>query len=515
MGIEGLWKVVKPAMEQVDFTSFLIKHVPASPPNRRGYFRLGVDISIWLRQCCAPFQRAHAQAGQNPELRTLYFRLVKLFARPIAVVFVADGPDRPTMKRGTHIVKTPHWMTTGAKDLVDAFGFDWIEAPGEAEAELASMNALGLIDAVMSDDSDALVFGARTVIRTPSKKDTWAKIDILSEDRMPTLGDLLLIAVLAGSDYGKGLEGCGVQTAVGLTHYGLGTSLLSQAWEAVYTGDGYELPLDDWRDSLRHYLQHDPDGHVGQRHPALAASVPDDFPEINVVMAHVRPLTTGRDCISLDAEFGCSARFHVAKVAQLCDKLFSWDATTLAAKMAKFVWPAVVMRLLGAEKHGLEWAEHQIHTNDCNTILSSITSTKTRTRRAAGYLEHQLTVDVSPIRDATFSLLTRSLDVPLEAEKLTVWVPVSVIAESRAGQLLSQQMAHRSCKLHLHTSRRSNPRGSSSVSSPSFRFSPSMLELSSSPSPPPPSSLLTQYSRSGPSSSRVIDLTGDDDEEDN
>ena len=102
-------------MERVDFTAFLINQAPISLPNRSGYYRLGVDVrcvphvrpiscmtvdallSVWLRQCCAPFQRAHAQAGQNPELRTLYYRSVDLLARPVAVVFVVDGPDRPTL----------------------------------------------------------------------------------------------------------------------------------------------------------------------------------------------------------------------------------------------------------------------------------------------------------------------------------------------------------------------------------------------------------------------------------
>jgi 5'-3' exonuclease len=39
------------------------------------------------------------------------------------------------------------------------------QAPGEAEAELAKLNAVGLVDAVFTSDSDALVFGARCVIR--------------------------------------------------------------------------------------------------------------------------------------------------------------------------------------------------------------------------------------------------------------------------------------------------------------------------------------------------------------
>lgn len=39
------------------------------------------------------------------------------------------------------------------------------QAAGEAEAELAKMNELGVIDAVLTEDSDALVFGAQVVIR--------------------------------------------------------------------------------------------------------------------------------------------------------------------------------------------------------------------------------------------------------------------------------------------------------------------------------------------------------------
>lgn len=39
------------------------------------------------------------------------------------------------------------------------------QAPGEAEAELAYLNQQGVIDAVLTDDVDALIFGAKTVIK--------------------------------------------------------------------------------------------------------------------------------------------------------------------------------------------------------------------------------------------------------------------------------------------------------------------------------------------------------------
>jgi Holliday junction resolvase YEN1 len=39
------------------------------------------------------------------------------------------------------------------------------QAPGEAEAELAYLNSTGVIDAILSDDVDNFLFGARVVIR--------------------------------------------------------------------------------------------------------------------------------------------------------------------------------------------------------------------------------------------------------------------------------------------------------------------------------------------------------------
>lgn len=40
-----------------------------------------------------------------------------------------------------------------------------LQALGEAEAELAHLNHEGIIDAVLTDDGDALIFGAKVIIR--------------------------------------------------------------------------------------------------------------------------------------------------------------------------------------------------------------------------------------------------------------------------------------------------------------------------------------------------------------
>ncbi len=58
-----------------------------------------------------------------------------------------------------------HHLTEGMKKLINIFGWQWVMARGEAEAELAQMNANGEIDAVMTDNVDAFLFGAKMVIK--------------------------------------------------------------------------------------------------------------------------------------------------------------------------------------------------------------------------------------------------------------------------------------------------------------------------------------------------------------
>jgi Holliday junction resolvase YEN1 len=147
----------------------------ADPASLRG-LRIGVDASIWF------FHAAHGREGENPELRTLFFRCAKLVSAPFLPLFIFDGPKRPKVKRGKRISGEKHWLVDSMKGIIQAFGFEWrmvrsrisftsrcpanhSKAPGEAEAELAYLNSIGIIDAVLSDDVDSFLFGATMVVR--------------------------------------------------------------------------------------------------------------------------------------------------------------------------------------------------------------------------------------------------------------------------------------------------------------------------------------------------------------
>lgn len=90
----------------------------ANPRGLRGY-RVGIDASIWF------FHAEYGKEGENPVLRTLFFRCAALLKVPFLPLFVFDGPKRPEFKRGKRINKTGNKLIPGMKRLIDAFGFEW------------------------------------------------------------------------------------------------------------------------------------------------------------------------------------------------------------------------------------------------------------------------------------------------------------------------------------------------------------------------------------------------------
>lgn len=51
------------------------------------------------------------------------------------------------------------------KFLLSTMGIQCIQSDGEGEALCARLNLVGLVDAVITDDSDVFGYGAKTVLR--------------------------------------------------------------------------------------------------------------------------------------------------------------------------------------------------------------------------------------------------------------------------------------------------------------------------------------------------------------
>ena len=135
MGVTGLWdvsvilllisrshpplQILRPSGKLRSLTHLaVVDGFEGNPANHRG-LRIGIDASIWF------FHAAYGREGENPELRTLFFRCARLISVPFLPLFVFDGPKRPKVKRGKRISGEKHWLVDSMKGMIEAFGFEW------------------------------------------------------------------------------------------------------------------------------------------------------------------------------------------------------------------------------------------------------------------------------------------------------------------------------------------------------------------------------------------------------
>ncbi|KAJ3565362.1 hypothetical protein NP233_g7681 [Leucocoprinus birnbaumii] len=362
MGVAGLWDVLKPAAKTRSLTELAVTEgFQANPRGLRGY-RVGIDASIWF------FHAEYGKEGENPVLRTLFFRCATLMKAPFLPLFVFDGPKRPDFKRGKRINKTGNKLIPGMKRIVEAFGFEWRTAPGEAEAELAYLNRIGVIDGILSDDVDNFLFGAMTVIRNQSNNLSGNKSNpvLNSEgkddknhtrvfrfqdihdhsDIQLTRGGFILIGLMSGGDYEGGLERCGIATAHALARCGFGDTLV----EAARTRDREQLVdfLDNWREELRHELRTNSRGFLARKALSLSKTLPDTFPNIDVLLSYVNPVTSeslGHD--GANPKITWSKEPNVAALASACELFFEWGyEEAIVKRFRTVIWPGAVLRIL-------------------------------------------------------------------------------------------------------------------------------------------------------------------------
>ncbi|OAQ66487.1 EXO1 protein [Pochonia chlamydosporia 170] len=114
---------------------------------------------------------------------------------------------------------TPEMASTLIQRLKQ-MGIPYVVAPYEADAQLVYLERQGLVNGILSDDSDLLVFGAKRLL---TKLDQYGNcIEINRRDfgacREVSLtglsdADFRRMAIMSGCDYLKGLPGVGLKTA--------------------------------------------------------------------------------------------------------------------------------------------------------------------------------------------------------------------------------------------------------------------------------------------------------------
>ncbi|KAM4058437.1 transcription factor s-II (TFIIS), central domain-containing protein [Hirsutella rhossiliensis] len=108
-------------------------------------------------------------------------------------------------------------MVTECQSLLRLFGIPYITAPMEAEAQCAELVNLGIVDGIVTDDSDTFLFGGTRVYKNMFNSNKFVECYLgadLEKELSLSREQLISLAQLLGSDYTEGLSGVGPVTAV-------------------------------------------------------------------------------------------------------------------------------------------------------------------------------------------------------------------------------------------------------------------------------------------------------------
>jgi flap endonuclease-1 len=218
-------------------------------------------------------------------LSGLFYRNLNLLKAGVRPVYVFDGPEKPFKERviaerierrkqaeakyaaalaeGRHEEASSYATQTArltpdliseSKELLAALGIPWVQAPSEAEAQCAHLARKKDVYATVSQDFDSLLFGTPILIRNlnvagrrklPKKKIyVQVKPELIDlDENLRTLGvtraQLIIIALLVGTDYNPGIKGIGPKKALALvkSKKTLRNVLAEVAWD-------YDIPAE-------------------------------------------------------------------------------------------------------------------------------------------------------------------------------------------------------------------------------------------------------------------------------
>lgn len=244
MGVTGLLPVLKPIQETTTLERYRGK-------------KLAIDTYAWLHKasfCCAEDIVLKRPTKAYVNYFNKKIEMLRYF--DITPYFVFDGDYLPSKantekerekrreeykqqaidakKKGNSKLAFNFYQKACdispemAKSVINELklkGIKYVVAPYEADSQMVMLEKLGLVDGIISEDSDLLVFGCKTLVTKLNdrgqcieiKRDNFkhckgSYINNFSDDQ------LLLMATISGCDYTKGIPGIGIQKAIALTH---------------------------------------------------------------------------------------------------------------------------------------------------------------------------------------------------------------------------------------------------------------------------------------------------------
>lgn len=144
-------------------------------------------------------------------------------AREAANMYTKKGDRKLAWKEFMKAAGVTPEMAKSVMVELDRKHVKYVVAPYEADPQMVYLEKIGLVDGILSEDSDLLIFGCRRLITKLNDYGECVEIDRENFDKIkrPNLGQfsqeqLRDVAILSGCDYTKGIPGVGLKTAFNL-----------------------------------------------------------------------------------------------------------------------------------------------------------------------------------------------------------------------------------------------------------------------------------------------------------
>ncbi|CAI9771906.1 unnamed protein product [Fraxinus pennsylvanica] len=347
MGVKNLWDILESCKKTLPLHHLQNK-------------RVCVDLSCWMVQLhCV--NKSHCATKDKLYLKGLFHRLRALIALNCRLIFVADG-SIPAIKLSTY----RHRLNPGneatlddtnpqkvasvrrnmgsefscmikeAKVLGMALGIPCLDGIEEAEAQCALLNSESLCDGCFTSDSDAFLFGARTVYRDICLGDGGYVVCYEMDDIERKLGfgrnSLITLAVLLGSDYSQGVRGFGPESACQIVK-SIGDSAILQ--RIVSEGFSISKKAIGTKKQGRNCagLEKDSDGNK--------SNLQRDHLFLQVIDAYLKPKCHSADSDAVHRVHALYP-FRRSQLHQICAQYFDWPPE----KTDEYILPKIAERNL-------------------------------------------------------------------------------------------------------------------------------------------------------------------------
>ncbi|KAK1938255.1 DNA repair protein UVH3 [Phytophthora citrophthora] len=233
-------------------------------------------------------------------------------------------------------------MVAEVMALLRLFGVPFLVSPMEAEAQCAALEQLGLVDGVITDDSDIFPFGGKRVYKNIFHHQKFVEA-FSARDIEQELGfsreQIIALALLLGSDYTDGVRGIGIVNAseIAVAYPGIEGLREFKEWvrEFDVAEEAKRVAAGSMKKKKKTNKEEDDESEDSdesdsattrerfQRSHATARrkwELGDEFPSKQVVQAYMTPQVDRSD-----ARFSWSAP-DLAALRNYCANAFGWDS---------------------------------------------------------------------------------------------------------------------------------------------------------------------------------------------